>query len=404
MEKKYQQDLRDYEDLRMESAKTRSALESSLQDKEAAEEQNRQLSKQIEQLNLSMATFKEAASGSEDDKQAIVARLQLQVNDLENRLAQSQKDEEEYRRKWELLQDFSADELTRAQKKIDELTATCSELIKQVEDANNQEHMMALVQEKEQLEAKIHEMEIQFEATVDVVNNSSQIAVQRENQIDDLKDKVAGLEKKLEEMTQQKEALEKSLEEAQQKQVESDATISGMEKSNTALKEEVMKMKRRGTMSSSRSMSAKFRVPSVLVRKKSSRRMHFVAPAACTMMSHPPKSALYAASCARKTSGWLKSSSAKRVRGSGRYCRLLVALMPAHIWCPSSSPFSTMKLPMKPLAPVTNIFMVVSVCRGYTEYCPLEFLTGSTWMPTCVSFPYCSFSCFSMSEALACAS
>ena len=245
MEKKYQQDLRDYEDLRMESAKTRSALESSLQDKEAAEEQNRQLSKQIEQLNLSMATFQEAASGSEDDKQAIVARLQLQVNDLENRLAQSQKDEEEYRRKWELLQDFSADELTRAQKKIDELTATCSELIKQVEDANNQEHMMALVQEKEQLEAKIHEMEIQFEATVDVVNNSSQIAVQRENQIDDLKDKVAGLEKKLEEMTQQKEALEKSLEEAQQKQVESDATISGMEKSNTALKEEVMKMKRR---------------------------------------------------------------------------------------------------------------------------------------------------------------
>ncbi|CBK25366.2 uncharacterized protein [Blastocystis hominis] len=245
LEKKYQQDMRDYEDLRMESAKTRSALESLLQDKEAAEERNRQLAKQIEQLGLSMATFQEAANGSEDDKQAIVARLQLQVNDLENRLAQSQKDEEEYRRKWELLQDFSADELTRAQKKIDELTATCSELIKQVEDANNQEHMMALVQEKEQLESKIHEMEIQFEATVDVVNNSSQIAVQRENQIDDLKGKIAGLEKKLEEVTQQKEALEKALEEAQQKQVESDATISGMEKSNTALKEEVMKMKRR---------------------------------------------------------------------------------------------------------------------------------------------------------------
>ena len=77
LEKKYQQDMRDYEDLRMESAKTRSALESLLQDKEAAEERNRQLAKQIEQLGLSMATFQEAANGSEDDKQAIVARLQL---------------------------------------------------------------------------------------------------------------------------------------------------------------------------------------------------------------------------------------------------------------------------------------------------------------------------------------
>ena len=229
----------------MEHASVKAALEVMTQNKVAADEQNNQLAKQIEQMTASLATFQEAANGSEDEKQTVVARLQLQVNELQTRLAASQKDEEEYRRKWELLQDFSADELTRAQKRIDELTATCSELIKQVEDANNQEHVMNLMKEKEQLETRIHEMEIQYQATVDVVNNSSTMAIERENQMDDLCAKNSELEKKLSDMVQEKESLEKDLQESHQKQAESEATIQQLKEQNASLKEDAAKMKRR---------------------------------------------------------------------------------------------------------------------------------------------------------------
>ena len=79
-----------------EHTAVKSQLDELLSQKEELEEKNQALSSQIEQMNTSLATFQEAAKGSDDDVQAIVARLQLQVNDLTVQLETSHKDEEEY--------------------------------------------------------------------------------------------------------------------------------------------------------------------------------------------------------------------------------------------------------------------------------------------------------------------
>ena len=144
------EEARSHEDLVKEHSGMKDVLEQVMQAKEAVEAQNRQLIEQIEQNTASLATFQEAANGSEEEATAVVARLQIEVNELKSKLERSQKDEEEYRRKWEMLQDFSVEELSRAQKKIDEYTVMCESLVKQVEEANNREKLTSLLKEKEE--------------------------------------------------------------------------------------------------------------------------------------------------------------------------------------------------------------------------------------------------------------
>ena len=232
-----------------EHTAVKSQLDELLSQKEELEEKNQALSSQIEQMNTSLATFQEAAKGSADDVQAIVARLQLQVNDLTVQLETSHKDEEEYRRKWEMLQEFSVDELARAQKKIDELTATCSELIKQVEEANNDEKMNDLIRqleivkkEKDDMNNHISNLNLQIKATEDVVTNSSTIAIERENEMKELEAKNNELTTSLTETTQMKEELEKQLEKMKE---EDTKKINELEEKNKTQGDELNKLKRR---------------------------------------------------------------------------------------------------------------------------------------------------------------
>ena len=213
------------------------------------EERNESLSSQLEQMAISLQTFQEAAQGSESDVQSIVARLQLQVNDLTVQLKGSQKEEEEYRRKWEMLQEFSVDELARAQQKIDELTATCSELIKQVEEANSNEKVNELIREievlkneKGQLNDKIGNLNIQIRATEDVVNNSSTMAMERETEMKELENKNKALSTQFQDTLEKKESLEKELERVTE---ESAKQIEELKKTNDLQKDELTKLKRR---------------------------------------------------------------------------------------------------------------------------------------------------------------
>ena len=58
---------------------------------------------------------------------------------------------------------------------------------------------------------QVQEVQSQYEATVDVVTNSSNLAIERENQLDDLRAKIGSLEKELSVMTQSKEEKEQEL-------------------------------------------------------------------------------------------------------------------------------------------------------------------------------------------------
>ena len=242
-------DQQKYDDLKKEHNALKTVLDETVAAKEASEMKNRDLAKQIEQMASSLAVFQEVASGSDQDAQAVVARLQLQVNELQTRLEGTQQSEEEYRRKWETLQDFSVDELQRAQKRIDELTATCSQLVTQVEEAHNGEHMTSLLEELEGLKlenqmllTQVQEVQSQYEATVDVVTNSSNLAIERENQLDDLRAKIGSLEKELSVMTQSKEEKEQELITLRS---ESEATIMKLKESEKTQHDELTKLKRR---------------------------------------------------------------------------------------------------------------------------------------------------------------
>ena len=249
LEAKYAEDERLYEDLKKEHTALKNMLEETMAAKEKSEKATEDLAKQVEQMASSLSVFQEAASGNSEDAKAVVARLQLQVNELQTRLASSHQSEEEYRRKWETLQEFSVDELQRAQARIDELTATCGQLVQQVEDANNGKNMTALLEEleglkleKEMLMTQVQEVQNQYEATVDVVSNSSNIAIERENKLDEMKEKVSSLEKQLEEKTQREKELEKELSTTK---ATSAATIEQLEASGEAQKKELTQLKRR---------------------------------------------------------------------------------------------------------------------------------------------------------------
>ena len=249
LEAKYAEDERLYEDLKKEHTALKNMLEETMAAKEKSEKATEDLAKQVEQMASSLSVFQEAASGNSEDAKAVVARLQLQVNELQTRLESSHQSEEEYRRKWEALQEFSVDELQRAQARIDELTATCGQLVQQVEDANNGKNMTALLEEleglkleKEMLMTQVQEVQNQYEATVDVVSNSSNIAIERENKLDEMKEKVSSLEKQLEEKMQREKELEKELSTTK---ATSAATIEQLEASGEAQKKELTQLKRR---------------------------------------------------------------------------------------------------------------------------------------------------------------
>ena len=249
MKASFASDQQKYDDLQKEHNTLKTVLDETVAAKEASEMKNRDLAKQIEQMASSLVVFQEVASGSDQDAQAVVARLQLQVNELQTRLEGSQQSEEEYRRKWETLQDFSVVELQRAQKRIDELTATCSQLVTQVEEAHNGEHMTSLLEEleglkleKQMLLTQVQEVQSQYEATVDVVNNSSNLAIERENQLDDLRARIGSLEKELSDMTQSKEEKEQELLTLRS---ESEATIMKLQESERSQRDELTKLKRR---------------------------------------------------------------------------------------------------------------------------------------------------------------
>ena len=236
------EEARSHEDLVKEHSGMKDVLEQVMQAKEAVEAQNRQLIEQIEQNTASLATFQEAANGSEEEATAVVARLQIEVNELKSKLERSQKDEEEYRRKWEMLQDFSVEELSRAQKKIDEYTVMCESLVKQVEEANNREKLTSLLKEKEELDARVKELEVQMQATTDVMSNSSEIAMERESEIELVKEKTDALTLELAETKEKKEAAEKELKELKKA---SEERIRALEEKNADQKKELATLKRR---------------------------------------------------------------------------------------------------------------------------------------------------------------
>lgn len=97
------------------------------------------------------------------------------------------------------------------------------------------------------------------------------------------------------------------------------------------------------------------------IRMKSFLSIHFVTPAACIMQSHLPSVAAKSLNCFSSITGSERFSSKNCTRLSCRNTRLLFLRTAAQTLCPSVSPFSTMKLPMKPLAPVTNIFILLFV-------------------------------------------
>ena len=238
-----------YEDLVKENTGMKDALEQAMQNSEALEAKNQRLIEQIQQNTASLATFQEAANGSEDDAKAVVARLQIEVNELRSKLATSQKDEEDYRKKWEMLQEFSVDELARAQKKIDEYAATCSSLVQQVEEANNGEKLTGLLKEKgdwekekEALNAHVKELELQVKATCDVVSNSSEMAIERENEMEIVKEKSDELTKQCASMKEEKEKAEKELKETKKSYEEQ---VRSLEAKNEDQKKELSTLKRR---------------------------------------------------------------------------------------------------------------------------------------------------------------
>ena len=249
LEKKFSEETQFYENLVKEHTAMKEHFDEIVTKKAEVEERNNALSLQLEQMAVSLTTFQEAASGSESDVQAIVARLQMQINELTTRLQGSQKEEEEYRRKWEMLQEFSVDELARAQQKIDELTATCSELIKQVEEANNNEQLNQLLrevevlkEEKEKLNQQIGNLNLQIRATEDVVTNSSTITIELETEMKELQDQLKTTSDALKTTTEQKEQLEKELASVKE---ENAKTVEELHKTNNSQKEELTKLKRR---------------------------------------------------------------------------------------------------------------------------------------------------------------
>ena len=100
--------------------------------------------------------------------------------------------------------------------------------------------------------------------------------------------------------------------------------------------------------------ATRWRVPSVLVLKNSSRCRHFVAPAAWMTTSN--RCGLSA------SSSWVsdeRSSSMKWRRGSVRYRRDELRRMAHHTSHPLQRASSAMCEPMKPDAPVISIFIVL---------------------------------------------
>ena len=68
-----------------------------------------------------------------------------------------------------------------------------------------------------------------------------------------------------------------------------------------------------------------------------------------------------------KSAGEERSSSMKWMRPSCRYCRLLDRRTAAHVSMPCFNASSTMKLPMKPEAPVMRIFILSFLGQRYDK-------------------------------------